>query len=458
MARDLYQAAALAVRQGYSSPEERREVEALADIRDHIQNLETKVRQAKTTVDEAAKALVRRILDWCELKKEPNQQHATRSSADDVPRSTDGMVTAALTNPLSISDVSSGWVQSQARSTSRQTFSMTDWETKSKLSPAKAAAAAASSSSLSINTAGSGGSNGPRSPSRRSPNRRAALSGAGSGFDAEQQQQQGWRVGTEVAQQQQLQQGARQVRQPRAFLHLDGAGDASLTSSGGYGLSANSSAASLAEQSDTVVIGGTRRYTADDDAFEPAVGASSGWEAVGHLRQQHPAMRTSLRTSGDISHVLRHSNINIKEAAYLSSMASQVHILHDAVAQKPQGPDGLPAVPVVPPILAVRKKQRWWVGLLKMLAGTAGAAALVGAVAFAAGQSLPEGSWGADSAQSSKQQQQRAGAPLKQQQMRTKQQQQAATAQEQKQQQAAGMPRLPYVPVGPAPSASAACG
>jgi hypothetical protein len=34
-----------------------------------------------------------------------------RSSADDVPRSTDGMVTAALTNPLSISDVSSGWVQ-----------------------------------------------------------------------------------------------------------------------------------------------------------------------------------------------------------------------------------------------------------------------------------------------------------------------------------------------------------
>lgn len=68
---------------------------------------------------------------------------------------------------------------------------------------------------------------------------------------------------------------------------------------------------------------------ADDDAFEP-VGASSGWEAVGHLRQQHPAMRTSLRTSGDISHVLRHSNINIKEAAYLSSMASQVHILHDA--------------------------------------------------------------------------------------------------------------------------------
>lgn len=33
MARDLYQAAALAVRQGYSSPEERREVEALADIR-----------------------------------------------------------------------------------------------------------------------------------------------------------------------------------------------------------------------------------------------------------------------------------------------------------------------------------------------------------------------------------------------------------------------------------------
>lgn len=33
MARDLYQAAALAVRQGYSSPQERREVEALADIR-----------------------------------------------------------------------------------------------------------------------------------------------------------------------------------------------------------------------------------------------------------------------------------------------------------------------------------------------------------------------------------------------------------------------------------------
>jgi hypothetical protein len=56
------------------------------------------------------------------------------------------------------------------------------------------------------------------------------------------------------------------------------------------------------------------------------------------------------------------------------------------VAQKPQGPDGLPAVPVVPPILAVRKKQRWWVSLLKLLAGTAGTAALVGAVAFAAGQ------------------------------------------------------------------------
>jgi hypothetical protein len=57
-----------------------------------------------------------------------------------------------------------------------------------------------------------------------------------------------------------------------------------------------------------------------------------------------------------------------------------------AVAQKPQGPDGLPAVPVVPPSLAVRKKQRWWVGLLKLLAGAAGTAALVGAVAFAAGQ------------------------------------------------------------------------
>jgi presenilin-like A22 family membrane protease len=41
---------------------------------------------------------------------------------------------------------------------------------------------------------------------------------------------------------------------------------------------------------------------------------------------------------------------------------------------------------VVPPILAVRKKQRWWVSLLKLLAGTAGTAALVGAVAFAAGQ------------------------------------------------------------------------
>jgi hypothetical protein len=41
---------------------------------------------------------------------------------------------------------------------------------------------------------------------------------------------------------------------------------------------------------------------------------------------------------------------------------------------------------VVPPILAVRKKQRWWVGLMKLLAGAAGTAALVGAVAFAAGQ------------------------------------------------------------------------
>jgi hypothetical protein len=40
------------------------------------------------------------------------------------------------------------------------------------------------------------------------------------------------------------------------------AGDASLTSSVGYGLSANSSAASLAEHSDTVLIGGLRRYTA----------------------------------------------------------------------------------------------------------------------------------------------------------------------------------------------------
>jgi hypothetical protein len=40
------------------------------------------------------------------------------------------------------------------------------------------------------------------------------------------------------------------------------AGDASLTSSGGYGLSAHSSAASLAEQGDTVLIGGLRRYTA----------------------------------------------------------------------------------------------------------------------------------------------------------------------------------------------------
>jgi hypothetical protein len=67
---------------------------------------------------------------------------------------------------------------------------------------------------------------------------------------------------------------------------------------------------------------------ADDDALEPAVGASSGWEAVQHLRQQHPNMRTSLRTSADITRVLRNSNIT--EAAYLSSMASQVHILHDA--------------------------------------------------------------------------------------------------------------------------------
>jgi hypothetical protein len=33
MARDLYMAANAAVRQGYGSPEERREVEALADIR-----------------------------------------------------------------------------------------------------------------------------------------------------------------------------------------------------------------------------------------------------------------------------------------------------------------------------------------------------------------------------------------------------------------------------------------
>jgi hypothetical protein len=33
MARDLYMAADIAVRQGYSTPDERREVEALADIR-----------------------------------------------------------------------------------------------------------------------------------------------------------------------------------------------------------------------------------------------------------------------------------------------------------------------------------------------------------------------------------------------------------------------------------------
>jgi hypothetical protein len=33
MARELYMAVDIAVRQGYSSPEERREVEALADIR-----------------------------------------------------------------------------------------------------------------------------------------------------------------------------------------------------------------------------------------------------------------------------------------------------------------------------------------------------------------------------------------------------------------------------------------
>jgi hypothetical protein len=43
-----------------------------------------------------------------------------RSSADDVPRSTDGMVTAALTNPLSISDVSSGWVQVRRGAPCRQ--------------------------------------------------------------------------------------------------------------------------------------------------------------------------------------------------------------------------------------------------------------------------------------------------------------------------------------------------
>jgi hypothetical protein len=67
---------------------------------------------------------------------------------------------------------------------------------------------------------------------------------------------------------------------------------------------------------------------ADDEAFEPVVGASSGWEAVSHLRQQHPGMRASLRTSADVARVLRNSNIT--EAAYLSSMASQVHILHDA--------------------------------------------------------------------------------------------------------------------------------
>jgi hypothetical protein len=39
-------------------------------------------------------------------------------------------------------------------------------------------------------------------------------------------------------------------------------------------------------------------------------------------------MRASLRTSADVTRVLRNSNIT--EAAYLSSMASQVHILHDA--------------------------------------------------------------------------------------------------------------------------------
>ncbi|KAF6265450.1 hypothetical protein COO60DRAFT_1478563 [Scenedesmus sp. NREL 46B-D3] len=273
----------------------------------------------------------------------------------------------------------------------------------------------------------------------------ATVGGAGASYDTEQQQQ-GWRMTTEAAQQQ----AARNVRQPRSFLLLDGAGGTSLTSSGGYGLSAHSSAASLAEQGDTVLIGGLRRYTAeaDDDAFEP-VAASSGWEGVPHLRQQHRGVRASLATSADVSRALRHGNVT--EAAYLSSMASQVHILHDAVAQKPQAPDGLPAVPVVPPMLAVRRKQRWWVVLLKLLSGAAGTAALVGAVAFAAAQSLPEGGCGSGSAGSSKQQQGTAGQAGKQKRVT---QQQAAR----KQQQAAGMPRLPYVPVGPAPAASAGCG
>jgi hypothetical protein len=69
-------------------------------------------------------------------------------------------------------------------------------------------------------------------------------------------------------------------------------------------------------------------------------------------------------------------------------------------------------------------------------------------------QSLLEGASG--SAEPSKQQQ-GAGAQAAKQQKRVTEQQ-AAKAQEQKQQQAAGMPRLRYVPVGPAPAASAGCG
>jgi hypothetical protein len=41
MARDLYMAASAAVRQGYGSPEERREVEALADIRCEVMGFST---------------------------------------------------------------------------------------------------------------------------------------------------------------------------------------------------------------------------------------------------------------------------------------------------------------------------------------------------------------------------------------------------------------------------------
>lgn len=163
-----------------------------------------------------------------------------------------------------------------------------------------------------------------------------------------------------------------------------------------------------------------------------AAGSSSGY-----------GDRGSLRTSQDISMLLRSGML--MEAALLSSNASRMHVIHDAVAKKPSKPQGEPEVPVVPSRLAVHKKRPWWAQAARVVVGTA-AMAVAGAAGAAAakhtqgeGEGLPglrprsggSRSGKGSSSSSSKQQ------PLAL-------------------EEASSI--LPFAPLGPAPDASAGCG